>query len=418
VLSAAEDVVRPFIPRLPWMDRASITQGYAGVYSSFLLHAERAAERYDVPAHEILQKVGEYGYVGGQEDMIIDIALELAEERRDLVEGDLAGMGWRCVHGIRLRAAPEGGWDIESVAAELLRCEDERREREPFTDEWPELDLDTGYAIQDLNLAKRLERGEKLIGVKLGLTSRAKQQRMGVHFPFVAWLTDAMILPVGDPVPQGKLIHPRIEPEIVFVMGERLEGPGVTCAQAMSAVESVWGGAEVIDSRYKNFRFTAGDVAADNASSGAFVTGPIGLPRASSTSRSRRCSSRSTVSIVDSATGAAVQGHPGEALALAANDLARRGHAIEAGLDRAHRRHDGCRVRTARVVIDRCTSPTSVRSSSTVGRAERHAAHRGDPGRGPHAQQLRTLISALTHAAAEAVDAPVDSIRVVSARYP
>ena len=96
VLSAAEEVVRPFIPRLPWMDRSSITQGYAGVYSSFLLHAERAAERYGVPAHEILQKVGEYGYVGGQEDMIIDIALQLAEEKQQLVElGDLAGMGVR-----------------------------------------------------------------------------------------------------------------------------------------------------------------------------------------------------------------------------------------------------------------------------------------------------------------------------------
>ncbi|MCB8956272.1 MAG: 4-hydroxy-2-oxovalerate aldolase [Nocardioides sp.] len=92
VLSAAEDVVRPFIPRLPWMDRASITQGYAGVYSSFLLHAERAAERYGVPAHEILQRVGEAGYVGGQEDMIIDIALQLAEERE---LGDLAAVGVR-----------------------------------------------------------------------------------------------------------------------------------------------------------------------------------------------------------------------------------------------------------------------------------------------------------------------------------
>ncbi|MFV0462679.1 MAG: 4-hydroxy-2-oxovalerate aldolase [Nostocoides sp.] len=81
VLSAAEDVVRPFIPRLPWMDRASITQGYAGVYSSFLLHAERAAERYGVPAHQILQRVGEAGYVGGQEDMIIDIAIELQAEQ-------------------------------------------------------------------------------------------------------------------------------------------------------------------------------------------------------------------------------------------------------------------------------------------------------------------------------------------------
>jgi 4-hydroxy 2-oxovalerate aldolase len=92
VLSAAEEVVRPFIPRLPWMDRASITQGYAGVYSSFLLHAERAAERYGVPAHEILQKVGEHGYVGGQEDMIIDIALQLAQEKE---LGDLAGAGVR-----------------------------------------------------------------------------------------------------------------------------------------------------------------------------------------------------------------------------------------------------------------------------------------------------------------------------------
>ncbi|HEV2255617.1 MAG TPA: 4-hydroxy-2-oxovalerate aldolase [Streptosporangiaceae bacterium] len=80
VLAAAEDVVRPIIPRLPWMDRASVVQGYAGVYSSFLLHAQRAAERYGVPAHAILQRVGEAGYVGGQEDMIIDIALQLQTE--------------------------------------------------------------------------------------------------------------------------------------------------------------------------------------------------------------------------------------------------------------------------------------------------------------------------------------------------
>ena len=92
VLSAAEDVVRPFIPRLPWMDRSSITQGYAGVYSSFLLHAERAAERYGVPAHAILQRVGEAGYVGGQEDMIIDIALQLQSES---ALGDLAAVGAR-----------------------------------------------------------------------------------------------------------------------------------------------------------------------------------------------------------------------------------------------------------------------------------------------------------------------------------
>ncbi|MES4889590.1 4-hydroxy-2-oxovalerate aldolase [Streptomyces sp. NPDC096012] len=81
LLAAAAEIAWPFIPRLPWADRSSIVQGFAGVYSSFLLHAERAAERYGVPAHEILRKVGEAGYVGGQEDMIIDVALTLRDER-------------------------------------------------------------------------------------------------------------------------------------------------------------------------------------------------------------------------------------------------------------------------------------------------------------------------------------------------
>jgi 4-hydroxy 2-oxovalerate aldolase len=81
VLAAAQDVLRPFVPRLPFADRSAIVQGHAGVYSSFLLHAERAAERYGVAAHEILQRVGEAGYVGGQEDMIIDIAIQLAQQR-------------------------------------------------------------------------------------------------------------------------------------------------------------------------------------------------------------------------------------------------------------------------------------------------------------------------------------------------
>jgi 4-hydroxy 2-oxovalerate aldolase len=89
VLAAAEEVVRPFLPRWPKMDRPAIVQGWAGVYSSFLLHAERAAERYGVPAHEILQRAGELGYVGGQEDMIIDIAVQLSQER------DLAATGAR-----------------------------------------------------------------------------------------------------------------------------------------------------------------------------------------------------------------------------------------------------------------------------------------------------------------------------------
>jgi 4-hydroxy 2-oxovalerate aldolase len=82
VMAAAEDVVKPIITRMPIMDRASIMQGYAGVYSSFLIHAERAAERYGVPAWQILEEIGKAGYVGGQEDMIVDVAVQLASGAR------------------------------------------------------------------------------------------------------------------------------------------------------------------------------------------------------------------------------------------------------------------------------------------------------------------------------------------------
>jgi 2-oxo-3-hexenedioate decarboxylase len=132
-------------------------------------------------------------------------------------------------------------------------------------------------------------------------------------------------------VPQSELIHPRAEPEIVFVMGAPLEGPGVTAASAMAAVDMVYGGLEIIDSRYRDFRFTLPDVVADNASSARFVIGPVGRRPEVLDLALEACLLEVDGSVVDSATGAAVQGHPAEALALAANDLGRRGLRIEEG---------------------------------------------------------------------------------------
>ncbi len=222
-------------------------------------------------------------------------------------------------------------WDRDRAASVLLEAEESRTDRGPITDEWPELDLETAYAVQDETLRRRLDRGERLIGVKLGLTSRAKQQRMNIASPLTAWLTDAMVLPAGDPVPQDRLIHPRAEPEIVFVMRDRLTGPGVTAATALAAVAAVCAGIEIIDSRYRDFTFTLPDVVADNASSGFFVTGPVARSPAELDLTLEACLVEADGQIVDSATGAAVQGHPAEALALAANDLGRRGLAIEPG---------------------------------------------------------------------------------------
>lgn len=222
-------------------------------------------------------------------------------------------------------------WDVPRAAGELLAAERDRRDRGPITDEWPGLDLATAYRVQDELLHRKVAAGERVVGVKLGLTSRAKQRRMGVDSPLTAWITDAMVLPAGEPVPLGELIHPRVEPEIVFVLGERLEGPGVTAATALAAVRSVHAGLEVIDSRYADFRFTLPDVVADNASSARFAVGGRSDAPGDLDLALEACLLEVDGQVVDSATGAAVQGHPAEALALAANALAERGLALEAG---------------------------------------------------------------------------------------
>jgi len=223
------------------------------------------------------------------------------------------------------------GWNVDTAAEVLLRAEETRTDRHPITDDWPELDVQTAYQVQAALIARKVAQGEKVIGVKLGLTSRAKQQRMGITSPLTAWLTDGMVLEAGVPIPTAELIHPRVEPEIVFVLGERLEGPGVTAATAMAAVRSVYAGIEVIDSRFIDFKFTLPDVLADNASSSRFVIGGVECDPRDLDLALEACVLSVDGTVVDSATGAAVQGHPAEALALAANALAERGLALEAG---------------------------------------------------------------------------------------
>lgn len=222
-------------------------------------------------------------------------------------------------------------WDEERVANVILAAEAERRDLGRFTDEWDGLDLETAYRVQRIVIDQKIEEGHTVVGVKLGLTSRAKQQRMGISSPLTAVITDRMVLETGAPLPFDELIHPRVEPEIVFVMAKRLEGPGVTGASAMAAVGSVHAGLEVIDSRYRDFSFALPDVVADNASSARFVVGADGKDPRDLDLLLEACLLRVNGEVVDSATGAAVQGHPAEALALAANELALRGECIEAG---------------------------------------------------------------------------------------
>lgn len=133
--------------------------------------------------------------------------------------------------------------------------------------------LADAYEIQRLSINRRLTtRQEKLVGYKLGFTSRAKMIQMGVDDLIWGRLTDAMMIEEGGEINLADYVHPRVEPEIAFLIKKPLTGK-VSTLEALSAVEAVAPALEIIDSRYKNFKFSLEDVVADNCSSSGFVVG-------------------------------------------------------------------------------------------------------------------------------------------------
>jgi 2-oxo-3-hexenedioate decarboxylase len=143
---------------------------------------------------------------------------------------------------------------------------------EQLSSQGHELSLADAYTVQQQSVARRLQRGEQQVGIKMGFTSRAKMIQMGVSDMIWGPLTDAMAIEDGAELDASRFIHPRVEPEIAFLLKKPLTGK-VSLAEAMSAVEAVAPALEVIDSRYRNFKFSLQDVIADNCSSSGFTVG-------------------------------------------------------------------------------------------------------------------------------------------------
>lgn len=205
-----------------------------------------------------------------------------------------------------------------------------RAEIDMLTLSEPELTIDRAYEIQAAAVRLRLERGEKNIGMKMGLTSQAKMEQVGVREPIFGRLTDAMLVADGATIMIDELIHPRIEPEIAFIMKNDMVGP-VTPAQAALAVEGVCAALEIIDSRYRDFTFTLPDVIADNTSASRFVLGSRLVPIAGMELGNLGIVMESNGRIREIASSAAVLDNPLRSLAALAGMLARRGESIHAG---------------------------------------------------------------------------------------
>ncbi len=217
----------------------------------------------------------------------------------------------------------------------LLDAVDQRHEVQAITKQIDELTLDDAYAIQAALLELHLSRGDALAGAKLGLTSVAKQEQMGVTEPCYGWVPASSVLAAGDDgvavVPIDELIHPRCEPEIVFIMGQDLAGPGVTAGDALDAVEKVVGGIEIIDSRYEAFSFTLPDVIADNTSAARVAIGADGITPGDADLTTLGCVFEVDGAVTGTATGAALLDDPAACLAMLANHLGRHGQKLQAG---------------------------------------------------------------------------------------
>lgn len=200
-----------------------------------------------------------------------------------------------------------------------------------ITDDYPDMDFDDAYDIQAEIRRRKEARGNKVVGLKMGLTSFAKMKQMSVEEPVYGFLADYFSCPDGSTVDTKELIHPKVEAEIAVVTKKPLKGPGCHIGDVLSAIDFVVPAIEIIDSRYENFRFDLKSVVADNTSSSRFVVGGRMAAAEDLDLRTLGVVLEKNGEVVELGAGAAVLGHPLSSVAMLANMLARRGEEIPAG---------------------------------------------------------------------------------------
>ena len=220
---------------------------------------------------------------------------------------------------------------IAQLAEHLENCQLQAKDTPKITNDHPDMDWDDAYAIQDVILQRKLARGARVVGLKAGLTSHAKMKQMGVTDPVFGFLVDEYVVSEGATVNVSELIHHKVEPEIAFVLKHALKGPGCHIGAVLAATEFVMPGIEVIDSRYRDFKFDLKSVVADNTSAARFVVGGQAIRPEQVDLRTVGVVLEKNGEPVALGAGAAVLGHPAAAIAMLANHLGRRGQEIPAG---------------------------------------------------------------------------------------
>jgi len=216
---------------------------------------------------------------------------------------------------------------IETLGDELFNALQDRRTLPPLTERHPDIQLEDAYRISLRFLERRQQLGEQVVGKKIGVTSEVVQQMLNVHQPDFGFLTDQMQVPDASDVSlhEYRLVQPRAEGEIAFILGEDLTGTAITADDVLDATRYVAPCFEIVDSRIDDWKIRIQDTVADNASCGVFALGsPRVDPRQIDLAQVRLQLFKNGHP-AGSGLGSAVQGHPCAAVAWLANTLGRLG---------------------------------------------------------------------------------------------
>ncbi len=220
---------------------------------------------------------------------------------------------------------------IDELATYCEEAELKQQEITKVTDKYPEMTYRDAFDVQWEVRRRKVARGHKVVGMKMGLTSWAKMAQMGVEQPCYGYLADYFSVPEGGEIKMDELIHPKIEAEIAFVTKAPLKGPGIHIGDVLRATDFIIPAVEVIDSRYKDFKFDLKSVIADNSSSSRFITGGRMARLEDVDVKNLGVVMEINGEIVATGAGAAVLGHPAASVAMLANMMGERGEEIPAG---------------------------------------------------------------------------------------
>tara|TARA_R100001132_G_scaffold27490_1_gene34142 strand:- start:558 stop:1340 length:783 start_codon:yes stop_codon:yes gene_type:complete len=202
---------------------------------------------------------------------------------------------------------------------------------EPLTKRYADITIENAYHIQQRMIDRRIQAGEKIIGKKIGVTSAAVMNMLGVYQPDFGYMLDGMIYNEGESIDIATLIQPKAEGEIAFVLKKDLMGPGISNADVLAATECVMPCFEIVDSRIRDWKIKICDTVADNASCGVFVLGDQAVdPRKVDLSLCGMVLEKNG-EIIATGAGAAALGSPVNAVTWLANTMGRLGIPLKAG---------------------------------------------------------------------------------------